>query len=51
MRKGILKVVVVFIDGWFFDDIEEVGIVVREFGVNVFIVFVVKFIFEELGMV
>lgn len=43
--------VVVFIDGWPSDDIEEAGIVAREFGVNVFIVSVAKPIPEELGMV
>jgi hypothetical protein len=42
---------VVFIDGWPSDDIEEAGIVAREFGVNVFIVSVAKPIPEELGMV
>ncbi|MEJ1286484.1 cochlin [Cricetulus griseus] len=51
VRKGIPKVVVVFIDGWPSDDIEEAGIVAREFGVNVFIVSVAKPIPEELGMV
>ncbi|KAF6129430.1 cochlin [Phyllostomus discolor] len=51
VRKGIPKVAVVFIDGWPSDDIEEAGIVAREFGVNVFIVSVAKPIPEELGMV
>lgn len=51
MRKGIPKVVVVFIDGWPSDDIEEAGIVAREFGVNVFIVSVARPTPEELGMV
>ncbi|KAF3830213.1 hypothetical protein GH733_004032, partial [Mirounga leonina] len=51
VRRGIPKVVVVFIDGWPSDDIEEAGIVAREFGVNVFIVSVAKPIPEELGMV
>ncbi|XP_067151690.1 cochlin isoform X2 [Apteryx mantelli] len=38
-------------DGWPSDDIEEAGIVAREFGVNVFIVSVAKPTAEELGMV
>lgn len=50
-RKGIPKIVVVFLDGWPSDDIEEAGIVAREFGVNVFIVSVAKPTTEELGMV
>ncbi|XP_007660849.1 cochlin isoform X1 [Ornithorhynchus anatinus] len=51
VRKGIPKVAVVFIDGWPSDDIEEAGIVAREFGVNVFVVSVAKPTAEELGMV
>ncbi|KAM6360355.1 cochlin [Alca torda] len=50
-RKGIPKIIVVFLDGWPSDDIEEAGIVAREFGVNVFIVSVAKPTTEELGMV
>ncbi|XP_053146289.1 cochlin isoform X2 [Hemicordylus capensis] len=51
VRKGIPKIVVVFIDGWPSDNIEEAGIVAREFGINVFIVSVAKPTTEELGMV
>ncbi|XP_063295832.1 cochlin [Pelobates fuscus] len=51
VRKGIPKVLVVFIDGWPSDNIEEAGIVAREFGINVFIVSVAPPAPEELGMV
>lgn len=51
VRKGIPKIIVVFIDGWPSDDIEEAGIVAKEFGINVFIVSVAKPAPEELGMV
>ncbi|XP_061469207.1 cochlin [Rhineura floridana] len=51
VRKGIPKIIVVFIDGWPSDDLEEAGILAREFGVNVFIVSIAKPTPEELGMV
>ncbi|XP_053882551.1 cochlin [Malaclemys terrapin pileata] len=51
VRRGIPKIVVVFIDGWPSDDIEEAGIVAREFGINVFIVSVARPTTEEQGMV
>ncbi|KAG8449607.1 hypothetical protein GDO86_016304 [Hymenochirus boettgeri] len=51
VRKGIPKVMVVFVDGWPSDNIEEAGIVAREFGINVFIVSVAPPAAEELGMV
>ncbi|OCT64764.1 cochlin [Xenopus laevis] len=51
VRKGIPKVMVVFIDGWPADNIEEAAIVAREFGINVFIVSVAPPAAEELGMV
>ncbi|XP_069807309.1 cochlin [Dendropsophus ebraccatus] len=51
VRKGIPKVMVVFIDGWPSDNIEEAGIIAREFGINVFIVSVAPPAPEELGMV
>lgn len=50
-RKGIPKIIIVFLDGWPSDDLEEAGIVAREFGINVFIVSVAKPTPEELGMV
>uniref|UniRef100_A0A8C0GUQ2 Cochlin n=1 Tax=Chelonoidis abingdonii TaxID=106734 RepID=A0A8C0GUQ2_CHEAB len=51
VRRGIPKIIVVFIDGWPSDDIEEAGIVAREFGINVFIVSVARPTTEEQGMV
>ncbi|KAM3919294.1 cochlin [Leptodactylus fuscus] len=51
VRKGIPKVMVVFIDGWPSDNIEEAGIIAREYGINVFIVSVSPPASEELGMV
>nr|XP_033808934.1 cochlin isoform X2 [Geotrypetes seraphini] len=51
VRKGIPKVIMIFIDGWPSDDIEEAGHLAREFGINVFIVSVAKPTPEELGMV
>lgn len=42
---------VVFIDGWPSDNIEEAGIIAREYGINVFIVSVAPPAPEELGMV
>ncbi|CAJ0931830.1 unnamed protein product [Ranitomeya imitator] len=51
VRKGIPKVMVVFIDGWPSDNIEEAGMIAREYGINVFIVSVAPPAPEELGMV
>ncbi|XP_069494595.1 cochlin [Ambystoma mexicanum] len=51
VRKGIPKVIVILIDGWPSDNIEEAGVVAREFGINVFIVSVARATPEELGMV
>ncbi|XP_068109987.1 cochlin isoform X2 [Hyperolius riggenbachi] len=51
VRKGMPKVMVVFIDGWPSDNIEEAGIIAREYGINVFIVSVAPPTSEELGMV
>lgn len=51
VRKGIPKVMVVFIDGWPSDNIEEAGVIAREYGINVFIVSVAPPSPEELGMV
>ncbi|KAG8126244.1 hypothetical protein E2320_021392, partial [Naja naja] len=51
VRKGIPKIIVVFLDGWPSDNLEEAGILAREFGVNVFFVSIAKPTSEELGMV
>ncbi|XP_030069547.1 cochlin [Microcaecilia unicolor] len=51
VRKGIPKVIVIVVDGWPSDDIEEAGNLAREFGINVFMVSVAKPTPEELGMV
>ncbi|XP_013923615.1 PREDICTED: cochlin [Thamnophis sirtalis] len=51
VRKGIPKITVVFLDGWPSDNLEEAGILAREFGVNVFFVSIAKPTSEELGMI
>ncbi|KAM6462262.1 cochlin [Liasis olivaceus] len=51
VRKSIPKIIVVFLDGWPSDNLEEAGILAREFGVNVFIVSIAKPTSEELGMI
>lgn len=51
VRKGIPKIIVVFLDGWPSDNLEEAGILAREFGVNVFFVSIAKPTSEELGMI
>lgn len=50
-RKGQPKVIVIFVDGWPSDDIEEAAVMARESGINVFLVSVAKPAPEEMGMV
>ncbi|MBN3305940.1 COCH protein, partial [Amia calva] len=51
MRKGVPRVIVLFVDGWPSDDIEAAATLARESGINVFFVSVAKPAAEELGMV
>uniref|UniRef100_A0A8C7YXC1 Cochlin n=1 Tax=Oryzias sinensis TaxID=183150 RepID=A0A8C7YXC1_9TELE len=51
MRRGHPRVMVVMIDGWPSDDVEQAAILARESGINVFLVSVAKPAAEELSMV
>uniref|UniRef100_A0A8C7FM45 Cochlin n=1 Tax=Oncorhynchus kisutch TaxID=8019 RepID=A0A8C7FM45_ONCKI len=51
VRRGHPRVIVVFIDGWPSDDLEDAAVLARESGINVFLVPVAKPALEELGMV
>lgn len=51
MRRGHPRVMVVLIDGWPSDDVEQAAILARESGINVFLVSVAKPAAEELSMV
>ncbi|XP_015205550.1 cochlin isoform X1 [Lepisosteus oculatus] len=51
MRKGLPRVIMVFVDGWPSDDIEEAATLARESGINVFFVSVARPTPEELGVV
>ncbi|KAL0968983.1 hypothetical protein UPYG_G00220830 [Umbra pygmaea] len=51
VRRGHPRVVVVFLDGWPSDDLEDAAVLARESGVNVFLVPVAKPAPEELGVV
>ncbi|KAJ8288566.1 hypothetical protein COCON_G00012250 [Conger conger] len=51
MRRGLPRVVVIFVDGWPSDDLEKAAMRARESGINVFLVTVAKATLEELGMV
>ncbi|XP_043929743.1 cochlin [Protopterus annectens] len=50
-RKGQPKVIVIFVDGWPSDDVEDAAVLARESGINVFLVSVAKPALEEMGMV
>lgn len=50
-RRGHPRVMVVLIDGWPSDDLDQAAILARESGINVFLVSVAKPAPEELGLV
>ncbi|KAM3595222.1 uncharacterized protein V6R79_020184 [Siganus canaliculatus] len=50
-RQGHPRVMVVLIDGWPSDDLEQAAMLARESGINVFLVSVAKPAPEELGLV
>ncbi|XP_047466152.1 cochlin [Mugil cephalus] len=50
-RRGHPRVMMVLIDGWPSDDLEQAAMLARESGINVFLVSVAKPAPEELGMV
>ncbi|XP_056867497.1 cochlin isoform X3 [Takifugu flavidus] len=50
-RRGYPRVMVVLIDGWPSDSLEQAAMLAREFGINVFLVSVAKPAPEELPMV
>lgn len=51
VRRGYPRVIVVFVDGWPSDNVEEAAILARESGINVFFVSVAKPSPEEIGLV
>lgn len=50
-RRGHPRVLMVLIDGWPSDDLEQAAMLARESGINVFLVSVAKPAPEELAMV
>ena len=50
-RRGHPRVILVLIDGWPSDNLEQAAMLAREFGINVFLVAVAKPAPEELAMV
>ncbi|XP_051802206.1 cochlin [Acanthochromis polyacanthus] len=50
-RRGHPRVMMVLVDGWPSDDLEQAALLARESGINVFLVSVAKPTAEELGMV
>ncbi|XP_041827272.1 cochlin [Melanotaenia boesemani] len=51
VRRGHPRVMMVVIDGWPSDDVEQAAMLARESGINVFVVSVAKPAAEELGVV
>lgn len=51
VRRGYPRVIVVFVDGWPSDNVEEAAILARESGINVFFVSVSKPTPEEMSLV
>ncbi|XP_056624052.1 cochlin [Triplophysa dalaica] len=51
VRRGYPRVIVVFVDGWPSDNVEEAAVLARESGINVFFVSVAKPAPEEANMV
>ncbi|XP_030642013.1 cochlin [Chanos chanos] len=51
VRRGHPRIVVVFVDGWPSDNLEEAAMIARESGINVFVVSVAKPMAEEMSMV
>lgn len=51
VRRGYPRVIVVFVDGWPSDNVEEAAVLARESGINVFFVSVAKPAPEEMSMV
>lgn len=51
VRRGYPRVIVVFVDGWPSDNVEEASVLARESGINVFFVSVAKPAPEEVNMV
>lgn len=50
-RRGHPRVMMVLIDGWPSDDLEQAAMLARESGINIFLVSVAKPALEELAMV
>ncbi len=51
VRRGYPRVMVVFVDGWPSDNVEEAAILARESGINIFFVSVSKPTPEEMSLV
>lgn len=51
VRRGYPRVIVVFVDGWPTDNVEEAAVLARESGINVFFVSVAKPSPEEVSLV
>lgn len=51
VRRGYPRVIVVFVDGWPSDNVEEAAVLARESGINVFFVSVAKPSPEEMSLV